>query len=64
METFYVLRKNGAVKRIAKIVDNALAYAWENGQWIPMAGLLKIQNEVTDYEEISKEEAERLTRNG
>lgn len=61
METYYVLRVNGAVRRIAKIVDNAIAYGWENGEWIEMAGLLKIINEVTDYEEIDKAEADMLT---
>lgn len=53
---------NGEVRRIAKIVDNALAYGWQNGRWVQMSGLLKIQNDITDYEEISKAEAEKLMR--
>ena len=64
METYYVYRNNGEVTRIAKIVDRALAYAWGDGKWVEMPGLLKIINDVTDYEEISKEEAENLISQG
>jgi len=60
MESYYVLKKNGEVRRIAKIVDNALAYGFQDGKWVQMSGLLKIQNDVTDYKEISKAEAEKL----
>lgn len=64
MESYFVLRVNGAVRRIAKIVDNSIAYGWENGKWTPMQGLIKITEDITDYEPISKAEAQRLTRNG
>ena len=60
METYYVYRLNGAVRRIAKIVDRAVAYGWEGGKWVEMPNLLKIINDVTDYDEISKKEAEIL----
>ena len=63
MTVYYVLKFNGEVRRIAKIEDNALAYGWENGKWVSMPNLLKIQNDVTsDYEEITKEEADRLMK--
>lgn len=62
METYYVLRKNGEVRRIAKIVDNSLAYGFQDGKWVQMSGLLKIMNDVTDYKEISKAEAEKFMR--
>jgi hypothetical protein len=45
---------------VAKIEDGCCAYGWENGRWVSMPGLIKIRFEITDYEEISKEEAMRL----
>lgn len=54
MNAYYVLKVNGEVRRIAKIVDRAIAFAWKDGHWMPMAGLIKIINDLTDYEEISK----------
>lgn len=62
METYYVYRRNGEVTRIAKIVDRSLAYGWDNGEWVEMPNLLKIINDITDFEEISKEEADVLIR--
>lgn len=63
MTFYYVLKFEGKVRRIAKIVDNALAYGWENGRWVPMPNLLKIQNDVSsDYEKITKEEADQLIK--
>lgn len=63
MTVYYAFKFEGKVRRIAKIVDNALAYGWENGRWVSMPGLLKIQQDATsDYEEISKEEAEKLIK--
>lgn len=61
-EAYYVLKMNGEVRRIAKIVDNALAYGFQDGKWVQMSGLLKIMNDVTDYKEISKAEAEKFMR--
>lgn len=64
VENYFVHRNNGEVTRIAKIVDRALAYGWNAGKWVEMPGLLKIINDITDYEEISKEEAENLIGQG
>ena len=60
MVDYYVFRLNGNVKRIAKIEDNSIAYGWERGEWVEMPGLLKIQNEDTDYIEITKKECDYL----
>ena len=60
MVDYYVFRLNGNVKRIAKIEDNAIAYGWDGSEWVEMPGLLKIQNEDTDYVEISKKECDYL----
>lgn len=63
MTFYYVLKFEGKVRRVAKIVDNALAYGWENGRWVSMPNLLKIQNDVSsDYEEITKEEADQFIK--
>lgn len=59
--TFYVLRTGQKVNRIAKI-ESGGAYGWEAGGWKYMPGLTKIQNSVTDYEEISEAEAKALIK--
>ena len=56
---YYVYKEGDQIYRIAKI-SNGDAYGYEGGEWISMPGLIKIQNEVTDYEEISEEEANKL----
>ena len=61
-ETYYVYRgDNGEIGRIAKFVG-AVPYGWdkEKGEWVEMPRLIKIKFEITNYEEISKDEAERL----
>lgn len=58
-EKFYVLKRDGEVRRIAKISDGS-AYGYEDGNWQPMQHLMKIQWDDTDFEEISKEEANNL----
>ena len=61
-EIYYVYKsEDGFIGRVAKFVDN-IPYGWDNGKWIYMPGLIKIQFEVTDYYEISKEEAEQIIR--
>lgn len=61
MEDYYVLRRNGIDGRLAKIVDGAFAYGWENGEWVEMQGLIKIRFDGSeDFVEISKEEAEKI----
>lgn len=59
--SFYVLRTGKKVHRIAKI-ENGCAYGWEAGSWEYMPGLIKIQNSMTDYEEISEAEAKALIK--
>ena len=60
MKNYYVFRFNGEVRRIARITDNWDACGWENGKWVSMPGLLKIQHDITDYEDITEEEAMKL----
>jgi hypothetical protein len=57
---YFVLRINGDLKRLAKIEDNALAYGYEGGSWVSMPDLLKIINDITDYDEISEDEANKI----
>lgn len=65
MEVYYVLKRNGMIGRLAKIVDNANAYGYENGEWVEMQGLIKIQFDGSeDYVEISKEEADEIISRG
>ena len=45
---YYVHRMNGKINRIARL-SNGSADGWENGQWVQMNGLVKIENEITDY---------------
>ena len=61
---YYVYYCDGRPTRVAKIEDGSCAYGWENGRWVSMPGLIKIRFEITDYEEISKEEAMRLIDTG
>lgn len=61
-ELYYVYRKNdGSTGRIAKFADG-LYYGYEKGEWVSMPELIKIQEEITDYEEIDKAEAEKLIK--
>lgn len=57
---YFVLRINGELKRLAKIEDNAVAYGYEGGSWVNMPDLLKIINDITDYDEISEDEANKI----
>lgn len=60
MTNYYVLKKNGQVRRVAKIVDNAIAYGYDGANWVEMSNLMKIQNEITDYEPITENEAKKI----
>ncbi len=59
-DRYYVHKYEGKVTRIAKICGSGGAYGWEDGKWVLMPGLRKIEWEITDFDDISKEEAERL----
>ena len=58
---FYVLRTGNKVNRVAKI-EGGCAYGWEAKGWEYMPGLIKIQNSMTDYEQISEAEANALIK--
>lgn len=60
---YYVHKLDGKVTRIARLGEDG-AFGWVNGKWELMSGLWKIENEVTDYEPISEEEANKLTAGG
>lgn len=63
---YYVHEDEGKITRIARLGggdDDFGAYGWENGEWVIMNGLWKIENDVTaDYRQISEEEALKLTK--
>ena len=61
---YYVYKHNGEVRRLVKIEDGINAEAYINGSWSSMPNLLRIQNEDTDFEEISEGEAEKLIKEG
>ena len=61
-ELYYVYKTDsGKLGRVAKIVDG-LAYGYDSEikDWVEMPDLIRIQLEDTNFEPISKEEAERL----
>ena len=57
---YYVYRDGDKIYRVARIDNGSLAYGYEGGKWVYMPSLIKIQNEITDYEEISEDEANKL----
>lgn len=57
---YFVYYDEGTPTRVAKIEDLSVAYGWENGKWEEMPSLMKIVNDITDYEEITKAEAEKI----
>lgn len=62
-EIYYVYKADdGTLGRIAKRTSNGIYYGWEKGKWIEMPNLIKIELEITNYEKITKEEAERLIK--
>jgi hypothetical protein len=63
-ELYYVWRLgNGKIANIAKRDKQGLYYSISNdGKWIEEPNLKRIEFEVTDYEKIDKEEAERLIK--
>ena len=61
---YYVYRRAGEVRRLARIVGGYLAYAYEGGGWIERASLIRIIYELTEYEEISEAEALALIEEG
>ena len=60
MALYYANKSNGHVGRIAKQEPWGVFWGWENGQWVEMPSLCKITYEITNYEDITEEEAMRL----
>jgi len=62
---YYVhYNENGDISRLAK-VDDITAYAWIDGEWVEMPGLIDIEFDATrDYYEISEEKANSLIKGG
>lgn len=61
----YLNDDTGEVTRVAKIGgpgDDYGAYGWENGGWKSMPGLLKIENDITDYRKVTEGEAMAIVR--
>lgn len=65
-EIYYVnVNDDGVIGRIAKF-DGVIPYGYdeEKNEWIEIPSLIKIKFDITDYEEITKEQAERLIHTG
>ncbi|MBO4219406.1 MAG: hypothetical protein J5933_00575 [Clostridia bacterium] len=60
MALYYAYKSNGYVGRIAKQDPWGVFWGWENGQWVKMPSLYKITYEITNYEDITEEEAMHL----
>ena len=56
---YYVHKYEGKVTRIARLGSDG-AFGWDGFRWVEIPGLCKIEWEVTDYDDITKEEAEKL----
>lgn len=65
-ETYYVnVSDGGHIGRIAKFADGVpYGYDEEAGDWAYMPCLAKIRFDITDYEEIIREQEERLIKTG
>ncbi len=58
-EIYYIYKNDdGTFGRVVKF-ENYTFYGFEDGKWIEMPDLVRIFFEVTNFEEISKEEAEK-----
>ena len=61
-EIYYIYRNDdGTTGRIAKF-SNCLFYSFDDGVWVENANLIRIFFEITNFEEISKEEAEKIIK--
>lgn len=60
---FYIHKHDGKITRLARLGGTEKdfgAYGYVKGDWVEMPGLWKIENDITDYEEITAEEAKKL----
>lgn len=62
-ELYYVRDLGNGIKTFAKIdgVD-AYSYDFDKKEWYANQDMIKIQFDMTDYDEISKEEMEKLLK--
>lgn len=58
---YYVYRDEGKITRLARLGGDG-AYGWESGKWVYMPSLWKIENDITDFEEISEKEAQDIMK--
>lgn len=57
----HVNENTGKVGRLARInFDGFICEGWDDGAWVPMPGLIKIVNDITDYKEVTEEEAKAI----
>lgn len=61
---YFVYRRAGEVRRLARIVGGCYAYAYEGGGWRAMASLIHIIFDINDFEEISEAEALEIIEEG
>ena len=60
---YYVHLMDGVVTRLARLggpEEVYGAYGYVDGDWEEMPGLWKIENDITDYVEITEEEAKEI----
>ena len=58
-KTYYVCKDGDRLCSLA-VYSDGLPYAYKDGKWVFTPSLAKIQHEITDYEEISEEVANKL----
>lgn len=62
-EVYYVRDWGNGIKSFAKIVGvDAYSYDKEKKEWVPNQDMIKIQFDMTDYDEISKDEFEKMVK--
>ena len=59
---FVCKRKDGSVSRVAKRTEGKKYYGWDGKKWILMPQLRSIEYDITAFDEVSKEEAERCLK--
>lgn len=62
-EVYYVRDLGNGIKTFAKIVGvDAYSYDFDKKEWYPNQDMIKIQFDMTDYDEISKDEFEKMVK--
>lgn len=60
-EVYYICKVNGENRTVAKKVG-VIWYRWIENKWEEEPSLICIENDITDFEEVSKEEAEETIK--